>query len=89
MTRAEASRKLCERLAHDVAKIAPTGIGRWDEAWEMVAAVDVEFILALTRWELTGTDEDRELVRPAYHRVLDAWRTASALYRQSATESTS
>ena len=36
---------------------------------------------------LAKTDENRELVRPAYHRVLDAWRAASALYRQSATES--
>ena len=36
MTRAEAARKLCDQLATDVAAIAPPGIGRWPEAWEIV-----------------------------------------------------
>ena len=89
MTRAEASRKFCERLARDVAEIAPDGIGRWDEAWEIVAGSDAEFIIALTRWEATGAAEHRELVRPAYHAVLDAWRRASTLYRQRTSEPTS
>ena len=88
MTRSEAARKFCERLARDVEQIAPAGLGGWDHAWEIVAAADVDFVLALTRWEATGTTEHRELVRPAYNRVLDAWRRASTLYEQRTSEST-
>lgn len=89
MTRSEAARKFLECLARDVAEIVPEGIGGWDHAWELVAAADVDFVLALTRWETTGSDVDRELVRPAYNRVLDAWREASTLYEQRTSESTS
>ena len=88
MTRSEAGRKFCERLARDVAEIAPDAIGGWGPAWEIVAAADADFIIALTRWEATGSTEHRELVRPAYDGVLDAWRRASTLYEQRTSEST-
>ena len=76
MTRAEAARKLCERLAGDVASIAPVGIGYWAEAWEIVAAADASFVIALSAWEATGSEVDRAKVRAAFNAVLDAWREA-------------
>ena len=80
MTRAEAARKLCEQLARDVAAIAPVGIGHWPEAWDIVAAHDTSFVIALSVWEATGFEADRAKVRMAYTSVLDAWRKAVAAW---------
>lgn len=82
MTRAEAARKLCEHLARDVAAIAPVGIGHWPEAWDIVAAHDTSFVIALSVWEATGSEADRARVRAAYTSVLDAWREATRLYER-------
>ena len=82
MTRAEAARKLCERLARDVAAIAPVGIGYWDQAWDIVARADAEFVAELSAWEATGSESARTKVRAAYHAVLDAWREAVRQYEE-------
>ena len=82
MTRAEAARKLCERLAQDVAAIAPVGIGYWAEAWEIVAAADASFVILLSAWEATGSEADRTKVRAAFNAVLDAWREAVRQYEE-------
>ena len=82
MTRAEAARKLCEQLARDVAAIAPVGIGHWPEAWDIVAAHDTSFVIALSVWEATGSEADRARVRAAYTSVLDSWREATRLYER-------
>ena len=74
--------KLCERLAEEVFKIAPTGIGHWDDCWEIVGDADTEFMLSLLAWERTGSETDKNLVRTAYDRVLDAWREASRQYER-------
>ncbi len=77
MTRAEAVRVVCKRLTRDVDAIAPPGIGKWDRAWQMTAAADRDFRVALAAWEATGTEANRLRVRDAYDAVLDAWREAA------------
>ena len=76
MTRAEAARKLCTQLAEEVEAVAPPGIGHRPETWETVGSADAQFMIALTAWESTGTEEARALVRAAYTRVLEAWHEA-------------
>ena len=80
MTRAEAAKKLCERLESDVDAITPMGIGRWDSAWEIAAASDAEFMIALTGWEADPTEGAKTEVRTAYNRVIAAWREAVRIY---------
>ena len=72
--------KLCETIAAEANELAPTGIGNWPECWEIVGDADAEFMLALVKWEHTGSDADKESVRTAYGRVLDSWRKAAAAW---------
>jgi hypothetical protein len=74
--------KLCEKLGIDVAEIVPEGIGQWDECWNIVGDADVAFVVALTAWEATGLDEQRDTVKAAYHSLLEAWREAARQYEQ-------
>ena len=80
--RARQGRELCMRLAEEVALIAVPGIGRWGEAWEIVAEWDTDFMVALLTWERMGDEEARLHVRDAYDRVLDAWREAARQYQE-------
>ena len=73
--------KLCEHLSTDVHELVPPGIGHWPECWEIVADFDAEFMLALVKWESTGSGADKESLRTAYARVLDAWRRAAAAWQ--------
>ena len=82
MTRAEAAIELCQRLGRDVEAIAPPGLGGWSTTWELVGDAGASFIVALTAWEITGSEADRLKVRDAYDRVLNAWRGAVAKYQR-------
>ncbi len=82
MTRNEAAAKLWEQLTADVAAIATPGLGRWPEAWEIVAAPSAELMIALTSWQATGSEEDRVRVREWYNRVLAAWQEAARQYER-------
>ena len=77
MTRAEAAQKLCKQLVTDIANEIPIHVGRWDKTWDIVGPADAEFMIALTVWEATGSEEDRAKVRTAYDSVLDAWMKAA------------
>ena len=82
MTRAEAAGKLCEQLAGDVAAVVPVGLGRWPEVWEIVDGPSAEFMIALTAWESTGSEEDRGRGREWYRRLLAAWKEAARQYER-------
>jgi hypothetical protein len=82
--RRERGTLLCRRLAEDVAKLAPEGIGAWTRTWEIVADADSSFMVALTSWEATGDDSMRPALRAAYARALDAWREAVAEWQREA-----
>ena len=62
------------------AVIAPKGIGRWDRAWEIVDAPSGAFVIALTAWETSPSDEAALVVSGAYDGVLNAWREAASEY---------
>ncbi len=71
---------LCIRLAEDISRVVPDGIGTWDHAWEIVAAADTAFMLALLEWEATGQAALKRPLRDAYFAVIDAWREAAGAY---------
>jgi hypothetical protein len=81
-TRAEKATALCRRLNHDVAEIAPPGIGHWDDVWTMTASADTGFMLRLVDWERTGEEPERLALRDAYWGVLEAWRDAVRAYER-------
>ena len=68
---------LCEKLAGQVALIAPTGIGRWDRCWAVVDAPSGEFMTALSSWERDPSDVTMQRVSDA---VMAAWRIAVSEY---------
>ena len=82
MTRAECVQKLCQQLAGDVAAVAPEGIGRWPEVWDIVDAPSAELMIAITAWEATGSEEDRAKVREWYRRVIAAWEEAGRAFER-------
>lgn len=80
--RREGGMRLCGRLCEDVHKLVPEGIGSWAMVWNIVADADSAFMIALTRWEATGSEEDKPPLRAAYFAVLDAWRRAVQEYER-------
>lgn len=84
--RREGGIRLCRRLARDVARVAPKGVGEWARAWEIVDGPSAEFMVVLTRWEATGSDDDKPPLREAYFSVLDAWRQAAVEYQRAVAE---
>lgn len=84
--RRERGTLLCGRLSRDVAKIAPEGLGTWNQTWSIVGPSDARFVLALARWEATGHDADKPPLRQAYSAVLDAWKCAAAAFTNTQGE---
>jgi hypothetical protein len=78
--RREQGTELCRRLAADVAKVAPPGLGAWAPAWDAVASADAAFMVALTAWECDPSERTRLRLRDAYRTVLAAWKRAAAEY---------
>lgn len=77
---------ICRRLATDVAKLTPPGIGRWRRTWEIVSHADSEFLAALSTWEAAPSRAAAARVREAYAAVLDAWRSAVAAFERREAE---
>ena len=73
---------LCQKLAGHVAVIAPTGIGLWDRAWEIVDGSSATFMASLSTWEIDPSDMTMQRVSDAYDAVLDAWRYAAAEFTE-------
>ena len=73
---------LCEKLTGHVAVIAPTGIGLWDRAWEIVDSSSATFMNLLSAWEIDPSDATMARVSDAYDAVLDAWRFAAAEFTE-------
>jgi hypothetical protein len=82
--RPEAARRLCRRLADDVAGVAPREMGLWAPAWSSVTAASDHFLDLLHEWERTGDDATLPELRQAYYDVLNAWKSAAGQYRESA-----
>ena len=76
---------LCEKLADQVAVIAPTGIDRWGRCWQVMDAPNATFVIALSAWECDPSDLTLGRVTAAYDAVLDAWREAAAEFTAERT----
>ena len=77
MNRTEAAKILSERLVKRIATIAPPGIGSVDETWETVGPVSAEYMIALSEWVRTGSDEARLRLEDSYRDVCAAWMSVS------------
>ena len=79
---------LCGKLAKAVATIAPElkDLVRWQRTWELVDGPSAAFLVALTRWEATGAEEDKPPLREAYEHLLYAWDMAAKEYMKREAE---
>ena len=84
--RRERGTLLCRQITGEVAAFAPEGLGGWEHAWDIAAEPDAEFLIALTRWEQTGVDEDKPALRRAYFNLREAWRQAATEFERERAE---
>ena len=78
--RRQRGKTICTSLVEDIAKVATPGLGRWPEAWDVVAGESSAFMEALLLWEETGDALLIDPLRLAYDRVVNAWADAARLY---------
>ena len=83
MNTTEAARQVCENIARDIQQMAPSGIGRWDPAWEIVASASAEFVLALFAWEDSPSEELEAQVRYWGDEVMERWREAVQKFEEA------
>jgi len=76
MTREERTRHVCRRLTECIGEVTPAGLGKWDPAWELVAAPSTVFLDTLAAWERKDTPETRAHLQAAADAVVRAWRAA-------------
>lgn len=78
--RRDRATELCRRLATDVARVAPPGLGTWEPAWKIISDPSDRFLDLLNEWEATGTPELRPAISEAYDAVVAAWTDAASRY---------
>lgn len=85
--RRERAAELCRRLAADVAKVAPKGLGAWPPAWEIVEAPSKRFLDLLDEYVETG-ERERLIppIREAYAAVVAAWEEAARRWTRAGSE---
>ena len=83
MNTAEAARQVCENIARDIHQMAPSGIGRWEPAWEIVASASAEFMIALCAWEQSPSEELEAQVRYWGDEVMARWHEAVQKFEEA------
>lgn len=74
-SRREKARRIARVVSERIAEVTTPGLGRWDEAWEVVAEPSDYFMDALHLWE-TDAAQSSAAVELAAQRLVDAWRQA-------------
>ena len=83
MNTTEATRQVCENIARDIQQMAPSGIGRWDPAWEIVASASAEFMIALFAWEDSPSEKLEAQVRYWGDEVMARWHEAAKRFEEA------
>ena len=83
MNTTEATRQVCENIARDIHQMAPSGIGRWEPAWEIVASASAEFMIALCAWEQSPSEELLTQVRYWGDEVMARWHEAIKKFEEA------
>lgn len=80
--RRELGREMCRRVADKVREVAPEGIGKWEPAWDYVAAPSDAFIDAVDAWVDEATPDTENLVRTTARQLVAAWREAGERFEE-------
>ena len=83
MNATEATRQVCENIARDIHQMAPSGIGRWEPAWEIVASASAEFMIALCAWEQSPSENREAQVRYWGDEVMARWHEAITKFEEA------
>ena len=74
--RRERGSRLCRALTKRIGEMVTPGLGRWEEAWLLVAPASDRFMDALHAWETSGAHEDREALEHASRDLVAVWQDA-------------
>ena len=80
---AEVARRICDNIARQIQQMAPSGIGRWEPAWEIVASASAEFMIALCAWEQSPSEELLTQVRYWGDEVMARWHEAIKKFEEA------
>ncbi len=83
MTRHEKARIVAERVVARIREVSPEGLGRWDLAWELVAAPSDAFMDRLAEWEATDSPVTRSQLETASTALIEAWAEAARQWKEA------
>lgn len=73
-------RQINEFAVATIKRIAPSGLGRWDPAWTLVAEPSDRYLDDLRAWEDEDTPQNRADLQASAEALVHAWREAARLY---------
>ncbi len=79
----ENARIVAERVVARIREVAPEGLGRWDLAWELVAAPSDAFLDRLAEWEATDSPVTRRRLATASAALVAAWAEAARQWQEA------
>ena len=77
------ARIVCQRISRRISEVAPTGLGRWNDAWEYVAGPSDAFLDALGAWTDGDDPVTRSELLAAAEALIQAWRQASRAWKDA------
>ena len=83
LTAREKARIVAGRVAARIREVAPEGLGRWDLAWELVAAPSDAFMDRLAEWETTDSPLTRSQLETASADLVEAWAEAARQWTEA------
>lgn len=86
MTRDEKQRTICRRVSARIDEVTPEGLGRWDQALEIVREPSDDFLDALDDFLDDDSPGTRAALQEAADELVRAWREAGRRYEEHADE---
>lgn len=74
------AKEICQRIAFEIDRVTPEGLGHWDLAWKIVEGPSNDFLDGLALWEEEDTERTRETLNWAATELVKAWAEAGQLY---------
>lgn len=77
------SRIVCERVTHRIKEVVPSGLGHWDQAWDLVEVASAAFEDALGTFLVRDTQVSRAHLEQAVDELVRAWRCAGQAWEEA------
>lgn len=74
-------RRIAEKVLRRIDEVTPKGLGRWDQAWQLLEEPSDAFLDALAAWEREDVPLTREALQDAADDLVRAWRKAGEAWK--------